>query len=78
MPRINVTLIAGLLVIDATLHAQTFDVVSIKRSAPANPNGSTFEFLIGGGMRVKNGTLRGLIESATTSGNFRSPAALRG
>ena len=60
----NVTLIAGLLVIDATLHAQTFDVVSIKRSAPANPNSSTFEFLIGGGMRVKNGTLLGLIESA--------------
>src|SRR5215471_8682181 len=49
MPRMNVTLIAGLLVIDATLHAQTFDVVSIKRSAPANPNGSTFEFQIAGG-----------------------------
>src|SRR5215831_16373902 len=64
MPRMNVTSIAPLLAIAATLHAQTFDAASIKRSASDIAGGSTFEFLTGGGMRVKNGTLIGLIESA--------------
>ena len=48
----------------ASLHAQTFEAAAIKRSAPNNPNGSTFEYQTGGGLRVLNGTLRGLIESA--------------
>src|SRR5262245_37639944 len=64
MPRTNRALIVPMLAIAAALHAQTFDAASIKRSAPGNPNGSTFEFLTGGGLRVKNGTFGGLIESA--------------
>jgi bla regulator protein blaR1 len=64
MPRSVSAAAAPVLLLAAILQAQTFDVASIKRSAPANPNGSTFEFLQGGGLRVEYGTLRGLIESA--------------
>jgi uncharacterized protein (TIGR03435 family) len=52
------------LLLIAVLFAPAFDVASVKRSAPDNPNGSTFEYMTGGGLRVLNGTLRGLIESA--------------
>ena len=48
----------------ASLQAQTFEAAAIKRSASNNSNGSTFEYQTGGGLRVLNGTLRGLIESA--------------
>jgi len=49
----------------ATVHSQTtFETASIKRSEPGNPNGSTFEYQTGGALRVRNGTLGGLIESA--------------
>src|SRR5258706_116998 len=61
---------AALLLV-ATLLAQTFDAASVKRSAPNNPNGSTFEFLAGGGLRVQNSTLGGLIESAYEIGDFQ-------
>lgn len=40
----------------------SFDAASIKPSESLQ--GSTFEFLPGGGLNVRNGTLRGLIESA--------------
>jgi uncharacterized protein (TIGR03435 family) len=60
------------LCLTATLHAQTsFDVASIKRSEPNSPNGSTFEYRTGGGLRVQNGTLGGLIESAYDVRDFQ-------
>ena len=59
------------MVLAASLSAQTFDSASVKRSAPANPNGSTFEFMAGGSLRVRNGTLRGLIESAYDVRDFQ-------
>jgi len=54
----------GALLLSATVLAQTFEAASVKPSAPGNLNGSTFEYLTGGGLRVLNGTLRALIESA--------------
>lgn len=54
----------GALLLSATVHAQTFEAASVKPSAPGNPNGSTTEYVSGGGFRALNGTLRGLIESA--------------
>src|SRR5215475_4421518 len=54
----------------AAVQAQTFDAASIKRIAPGNADGSTVEFLPAG-MRVKNGTLRGLIESAYDVRDFQ-------
>jgi uncharacterized protein (TIGR03435 family) len=60
-----------IVLLTAVGQAQTFDAASIKRSAPGNPNGSTFEFLTGGGLRVKYGTLRGLIESAYDVRDFQ-------
>jgi len=59
----------GLLLV--AVLAQAFDVASVKRSAPDNPNGSTFEYTTGGGLRVLNGTLRGLIESAYDVRDFQ-------
>jgi uncharacterized protein (TIGR03435 family) len=73
MRRVASAAVAALLLV-AALQAQTFDAASIKRSAPANSNGSTFEFVTGGGMRVKNGTLRGLIESAYDVREFQIAA----
>ena len=55
----------------AILLGQAFDVASIKRSAPDNPNGSTFDYQTGGGLRVRNGTLHGLIESAYDVRDFQ-------
>jgi uncharacterized protein (TIGR03435 family) len=43
---------------------QDFEVASIKRSEPGNARGSTFEFLPGGGLRIANGTLRAILETA--------------
>jgi len=50
-------------------HAQQpsqmeFEVASVKRSEPGNLRGSTFEFLPGGGLRIVNGTLRAILETA--------------
>jgi uncharacterized protein (TIGR03435 family) len=51
------------------LNAQTiplpqFEAASIKPSAPGSLRGSTFEFLPGGGLRIVNGTLRAILETA--------------
>jgi uncharacterized protein (TIGR03435 family) len=43
---------------------QDFEVASIKRSAPGDFRGSTFELLPGGGLRIVNGTLRSILETA--------------
>ena len=61
----------GEILLSATLHAQTFNAASIKRSEPGNPNGSTFEYQTGGALRVRNGTLRRLIESAYDIRDFQ-------
>src|SRR5215813_15633358 len=53
--------------IDVTAQApsqQDFEVASIKRSEPGNLRGATFEFLPGGGLRIANGTLRAILETA--------------
>jgi len=54
-----------------SLSAQTFDAASVKRSEPNDLGGSTFEYLSRGGSRVRNGTLRGLIESAYEVRDFQ-------
>jgi uncharacterized protein (TIGR03435 family) len=59
------------IVLAAVTHAQTFDAASIKRSPSGSANGSTFELLTGGGLRVRNGTLRGLIETAFDVRDFQ-------
>jgi uncharacterized protein (TIGR03435 family) len=63
--------VVGALLLSAGLQAQTFGVASVKPSAPDNSNGSTFEYLTGGGLRVRNGTLHGLIESAYDVRDFQ-------
>jgi uncharacterized protein (TIGR03435 family) len=63
--------IAASILLTASLAAQTFDAASVKRSAPGNSNGSTFELLTGGSLRVRNSTLRGLIESAYDVRDFQ-------
>jgi bla regulator protein blaR1 len=63
--------VGGAVLLSATLRAQTFNAASIKRSQPGNPNGSTFEYQRGGALRVRNGTLRGLIESAYDIRDFQ-------
>lgn len=51
--------------------AVSFDTASIKLSEPGNVRGATFQFLPGGGLRVVNGTLKGLIESAYDVRDFQ-------
>jgi len=69
-PLISVVVLSleiGSRVIDVTAQApsqQDFEVASIKRSEPGNLRGSTFEFLPGGGLRIANGTLRAILETA--------------
>jgi bla regulator protein blaR1 len=63
--------VAAILLLIGVLVAQAFDAASLKRSAPDNPNGSTFEYQTGGNLRVQNGTLRGLIESAYDVRDFQ-------
>ena len=70
MRRVASTAVAAVL-LGAALQAQTFDAASVKRSTPNTPNGSTFEFLPGGGLRVRNSPLRGLIESAYDVRDFQ-------
>jgi bla regulator protein BlaR1 len=41
-----------------------FEVASVKPSAPSDLRGSTFQFTPDGGLRVTNGTLKGIIETA--------------
>src|SRR5262252_401004 len=71
MLRLPHTLVGGAVLLSATLHAQTFNAASIKQSEPGNLNGSTFEYQSGGALRVRNGTLRGLIESAYDIRDFQ-------
>jgi uncharacterized protein (TIGR03435 family) len=47
-----------------SLSQPEFEAASIKRSEPGNLRGSTFEFLPGGGLRIVNGTLRAILETA--------------
>jgi uncharacterized protein (TIGR03435 family) len=41
-----------------------FEAASVKPSEPGNVRGSTFELLPGGGVRIRNGTLRAILETA--------------
>jgi uncharacterized protein (TIGR03435 family) len=41
-----------------------FEAASIKRGEPGNLRGATFEFLPGGSLRIANGTLRAILETA--------------
>lgn len=69
-PLISIVVLSleiGSSTIDVTAQApsqQDFEVASIKRSEPGNLRGSTFEFLPGGGLRIANGTLRAILETA--------------
>ena len=52
-----------LLAIPRAIFPQAFDSASIKPSQPGT-TGSTFEFLPDGGLRIGNGTLRQILETA--------------
>jgi len=61
------SLVVGWRAIDVTAQApsqQDFEVASIKRSEPGSLRGPTFEFLPGGSLRIANGTLRAILETA--------------
>ncbi len=48
-----------------------FEAASVKPSAPGDMRGTTYGFTAGGGCRVRNGTLKGMIESAYDVRDFR-------
>jgi uncharacterized protein (TIGR03435 family) len=65
-------LVSIVLVISAQfVSSQDFEAASIKRSAPGNLRGSTFEFLPGGGLRIANGTLKAILETAYEIRDFQ-------
>jgi uncharacterized protein (TIGR03435 family) len=49
----------------------SFDVASIKTVRPGDVRGSTFQFTPGGGLQVTNGTLRGIIQTASDVRDFQ-------
>jgi len=49
-----------------------FEAASIKPSVPGTLRGSTFEFLSGGGLRIINGTLRAILETAYEVREFQT------
>src|SRR5215472_15039737 len=49
-----------------------FEEASIKPSVPGNLRGSTFEFLPGSGLRIINGTLRAILETAYEVREFQT------
>src|SRR5215475_10615295 len=49
-----------------------FDAASVKPSVAGNLGGSTFEFLPGGGLRITNGTLRAMLETAYEVREFQT------
>jgi hypothetical protein len=52
----------------ASMH---FDSASVKPGEPGNVRGATFQFLPGGNLRIVNGTLKALIESAYDVRDFQ-------
>jgi len=48
-----------------------FDVASVKPASPSDTRGATFEFTPGGGLKITNGTLRGIIETAYNIRDFQ-------
>jgi uncharacterized protein (TIGR03435 family) len=63
--------VGGAVLLSAALHAQTFNAASVRRSEPGNLAGSTFDYQTGGALRVRNGTLRALLESAYDIRDFQ-------
>jgi bla regulator protein blaR1 len=47
-----------------SLSLPQFEAASVKPSEPGNLRGATYEFLPGAGLRVTNGTLKGMLETA--------------
>lgn len=54
---------ALILLVPLALGAQQFEVASVKPAAPDAP-GSTFNFTQGGGLSIRNGDMRGILEAA--------------
>jgi uncharacterized protein (TIGR03435 family) len=48
-----------------------FDAASVKPSNPGDIGGSTFQFTPGGGLKITNGTLRDIIETAYSVRDFQ-------
>lgn len=58
-------LVTMILIVTAeSVSFQEFEAATIKRSEAGNLRGSTFEFLPGGSLRIANGTLRAILETA--------------
>src|SRR5579863_6107352 len=56
---------AGLMFLaSCTVFGQSFEVASVKPGRPGDARGSTYQFTPGGGLKVTNGTLKGIIEMA--------------
>jgi bla regulator protein BlaR1 len=53
------------------LPSFTFETASVKPGVPGNIGGSTYDFTPGGGLRVTNGTLKGLLETAYDVRDFQ-------
>jgi hypothetical protein len=52
-------------------HTSSFDVASIKTVRPGDVRGSTFQFTPCGGLQITNGTLRGIIQTASDVRDFQ-------
>jgi uncharacterized protein (TIGR03435 family) len=54
-----------------TFGQSTFDAASVKPGKPNDSRGPTFQFPPGGGLRITNGTLRDIIETAYSVRDFQ-------
>jgi uncharacterized protein (TIGR03435 family) len=71
----GLTLLASFAPAQQALPSPAFEAASIKATASGDPRGSTFSFTPGGGLKVTNGTLKGLIESAYDVRDFKISGA---
>jgi uncharacterized protein (TIGR03435 family) len=70
--RISSIPAAGLMFLTSCMVlGQSFEVASVKPGRPGDARGSTFQFTPGGGLKVTNGTLKGIIETAYDVRDFQ-------
>jgi uncharacterized protein (TIGR03435 family) len=73
----SIKAVALMFLISCTVFGQpapslpTFEVTSVKPGRSGDARGSTFQFTPGGGLKVTNGTLKGIIEMAYDVRDFQ-------
>ena len=69
--RVAIAMLFGALSICPQTSAPSFEAASVKPSTPASAPGSEFNFAPGGGLAIRNGDLKGIIQMAFNIQDFQ-------